>query len=330
MASVLLGDQNIEENMINRKKTISNTRELTEKDKTENIRRQSHLFYGKNTCKVVPKQQPSKAGWALELLRFCPDPGAWAQPLWMGTSTWSLFGGVSWVLPPLRAVCAQSSQPQGKPCTSSPTLQQQWETQQDKAEHFLKCWTSVLPETLQLHLLSMVRGRKEEFNSNQPIWPFCPKCPWYLSFHTQKPTSPTPQAPTEDPTTLSRFKCIKWLLFSPISCEYYTAFSARNLHSEFSGSGQIISDSCSEMQDLVTCSTIKLPWASSSPFLIFVQTPPLLHRQQPIFRVLPLHRERATGISNICSNKDSSLISTVSAYFKHQRFQQTNTSISFF
>lgn len=171
---------------------------------------------------------------------------------------------------------------------------------------------------------------EEEFNSNQPIWPLCPQCPWYLRFHTQKPTSPTPQAPTEDPTTLSRFKCIKWLLFSPISCEYYTAFSARNLHSEFSGSGQIISDSCSEMQDLVTCSTIKLPWASSSPFLIFVQTPPLLHRQQPIFRVLPLHRERATGISNICSNKDSSLISTVSAYFKHQRFQQTNTSISFF
>lgn len=162
------------------------------------------------------------------------------------------------------------------------------------------------------------------------MWPHCPECLWYLSFHTQKPTSPTPQAPTEDPTTLSRFTFVKWFLFSLIFCEYYTAFSAGNLHSKFSGTGQITSDSCSEIQDLVTCSTIKQPSASSSSFLIFVQTPPLLHRQQPIFRVLPLHREHATGISNICSNKDSSLISTVSAYFEHQRFQQTITSTLFF
>lgn len=139
----------------------------------------------------------------------------------------------------------------------------------------------------------MVRRRKEEFKSNQPIWPHCPKCLWYFSFHIQKPISPTSQAPFEDPTTMSRFQLInKWFLFSPIFCEYDPAFSARNLHSEPSGTGQIISDSCSEMQDLVTCSTIKLPWASSSLFLIFVQTPPLLHRQQPIFRVLPLHREQ--------------------------------------
>lgn len=101
MVSILLGDQNIEENVINRKKKkLSNTKELTEKNKTENIRRQSYLFHRKrNTCKMVPNQQP---GRLVELLKLCPGPGASAQPLWM--STGCLFGAAEcshpWVLCP--------------------------------------------------------------------------------------------------------------------------------------------------------------------------------------------------------------------------------------
>lgn len=195
-----------------------------------------------------------------------------------------------WGLPPPE-IASQSFQL----CSGSPTLHQLWASQQDEPQHFLKCSTSVLPERLELHLLSMLRRRKEEFKSNTvrsvyDIW---------VPTH-RNPTSPAPQAPTEDPTTWSRFKFVKWFLFSLIFCECYTTFPAGNLHSEFSGTGQVISDSCSEMQDLVTCSTIKLPRASSSLLLIFVRTPPLLHRQQPIFRVLPLpgnvHQEYQTYV----------------------------------
>lgn len=198
----------------------------------------------------MPNQQAGKAGGALTL-EPQHSPSGWALGDWLGLLS-----------APSCNCCAQSSQPRAM-SAQDPPPQSSSEQLQDNPQHFLKCWTSELPEMLTLHLLSMLRRRREEFKSNQPIWLHCSKC-LYLSFPTQKPTSPTPQASTEDPATLSRFKFVKWLLLSPVFREErnISAFSARNLHSEFSGRGQITSDSCSEMQDLVTCSTIKLPRAS--------------------------------------------------------------------
>lgn len=175
----------------------------------ENIKRQSHLLYGKkSTCKVVPKQQAGKAGWAVVLLR----------ELW----PWSLSTAPldeHWV-PVWAAECSQLQLLCPEQCLHRLPHPRAAVSNQDNPQHFLKCWTSELPEMLTLQLLSMLRRRrKEEFKSNQPIWLHCSKC-LYLSFPTHKATSPTPQASIEDPATLSRFKFLKCLLLSPIFWEY--------------------------------------------------------------------------------------------------------------
>lgn len=275
----------------------------------------------KNTCKVVPKQQPSKAGWALE-----PEhsPSGWAPAPGACLGVWAECSH-PYVLCVPRAPSPKASPAQAPPpYSSSERLSRIKQSTSWNAElqYFLKRCNFIYCPWSEEERKNLTQTNQFDLSVHS-VHDIC------VSIHR----NPPPQHLRHQLKTPLLYQDLNALngscsVLFPVNTTRH--FQQGTCTVEFSGSGQIISDSCSEMQDLVTCSTIKLPWASSSPFLIFVQTPPLLHRQQPIFRVLPLHRERATGISNICSNKDSSLISTVSAYFKHQRFQQTNTSISFF